>query len=285
MESTPLADADRALFGTLDGTTRLYVLIGHPIAQVRSPPGVTRSMQARGINAVMVPVHVEPAGVDALIDALAEVRNLDGICATIPHKFTAFRHARTASERARLLEAANVLRRNADGTWHGDMLDGLGMADAIRAKGVDLAAQRALLAGAGGAGSAIALALLDAGVRALAIHDVDARRRDALVARLAPRFGSRARIGSDDPAGASLVVNATPMGMRAGDPLPVRAEGFAPSTCVADVVTSPEVTPLLESARALGCTTVTGVEMYEAERERMVDFWLAGAQAARRPTP
>lgn len=267
-----------AMFDTLDGATRLYALIGHPIAQVQSPPGVTRSMQARGVNAVMVPVHVEPAGVDALIDALTAVRNLDGICATIPHKFTAFRHARTASERARLLEAANVLRRNADGSWHGDMLDGLGMCDAIRAKGVDLATRRALLVGAGGAGSAIALDLLEAGVRALAIHDADVTRRDALIARLAPRFGARASAGSDDPAEAGLVVNATPMGMRPGDPLPVRRDRLVASTFVADVVTRPEVTPLLVAARALGCATVTGVEMYEAERERMVDFWLAGAR-------
>jgi shikimate dehydrogenase len=265
------------MFDSLNGATRLYALIGHPIAQVQSPPGVTRSMQARGANAVMVPVHIEPAGVDALIDALSAVRNLDGICATVPHKFAAFRHARTASERARLLEAANVLRRNADGTWHGDMLDGLGMCDAIRAKGVDLAARRALLVGAGGAGSAIALELLDGGVHALAIHDADVTRRDALIARLAPRFGARVGIGSDDPAGASLVVNATPMGMRPGDPLPLRREGLAASTFVADAVTRPEVTPLLEAVRALGGATVTGVEMYEAERERMVDFWLAGA--------
>jgi shikimate dehydrogenase len=263
---------------TLNGSTRLYALIGHPIAQVQSPSGVTRSMQARGVNAVMVPVHVEPDGVDALIDALGAVRNLDGICATIPHKFAAFRHAATASGRARLLEAANVLRRNADGTWHGDMLDGLGMSDAIRAKGCDLAAQHALLIGAGGAGRAIALDLLDAGVRTLAIHDVDTARRDALMARLAPRFGARAGIGSDDPAGASLVVNATPMGMRAGDPLPVRREGLAASTLVADAVTRPEVTPLLDAARAIGCATVTGVEMYEAELGRMVEFWLAGTR-------
>jgi shikimate dehydrogenase len=158
------------------------------------------------------------------------------------------------------------------------MLDGIGMRDAIAAKGCDLAARQALLVGAGGAGSAIALDLLDAGVRALAIHDVDAARRDALVARLAPRFGARIGIGSDDPAGASLVVNATPMGMRPGDPLPVRHEGLAESTVVADAVTRPEVTPLLEAARAIGCATVTGVEMYEAELGRMVEFWLAGAR-------
>jgi shikimate dehydrogenase len=266
------------MLDTLNGSTRLYALIGHPIAQVQSPPGVTRAMQARGVNAVMVPVHVEPAGVDALLDALAAVRNLDGVCATIPHKFTAFRHARSASARSRLLEAANVLRRNADGTWHGDMLDGIGMRDAIVAKGCDLAAQRALLVGAGGAGSAIAHDLLDAGVRELAIHDVDAARRDALIARLAPRFGARVRIGADDPAAASLVVNATPMGMRPGDPLPVRREGLVRTTFVADVVTRPEVTPLLEAARAIGSATVTGVEMYEAERDRMVEFWLAGTR-------
>ena len=263
-----------AMFDTLDGATRLYALIGHPIAQVQSPPGVTRSMQARGVNAVMVPVHVEPPGVDALIDALTAVRNLDGICATIPHKFIAFRHARTASDRARLLEAANVLRRNADGTWHGDMLDGLGFVGAATAKGVEPRGKRALLVGAGGAGSAIALALIDAGVRELAIHDTEAERRDALIARLNALGKVRVRPGTADPTGCDLVANATPAGMREGDPLPVEVAKLALSTYCGCVVTKPDVSPFIEAARKIGCLTATGTDMYQAQQGRIIDFLL-----------
>jgi shikimate dehydrogenase len=116
----------------LSGETRLFALIGHPIAQVMSPAGMTRALAASGRNAAVIPLHVEPAAVDSLIDSLVAVHNIDGILATVPHKFTAYRHAATATARAHTLGAANILRRNADRTWHGDMLDGVSMVAAIR---------------------------------------------------------------------------------------------------------------------------------------------------------
>jgi shikimate dehydrogenase len=100
---------------TLSGVTRLYGLLDHPISQVMSPAGVTRAFESRGRNAVLVPIHIEPAAVDALIDALGPVHNLDGISATMPHKFSAYRHANTSSDRAHRLTVANILRRNAVG--------------------------------------------------------------------------------------------------------------------------------------------------------------------------
>jgi len=264
------------LLDHLDGRTRLHVLIGHPIAQVKSPPGVTRLLQQRGHNAVMVPVHVEPGDVDALLSALSTVRNLDGIIATVPHKFALYRHAATASSRAHVLGAANIARRNNDGSWHADMLDGLSMATAIVTAGGRIDGQRALLAGAGGAGGAIALSLLEAGVERLAIYDIDPGRRDALIARLQMRFGTRVEVGTADPSGCNLVVNATPAGMQPADPLPVMAERLTPDMFVADVITEPVVTPLLQAARRAGCGTQTGVGMYEAALDLMVDF-LRGA--------
>ena len=135
----------------------------------------------------------------------------------------------------------------------------------IRAGGCDPAGRRALLVGAGGAGSAIALALLQAGVAELAIHDQDKARRDALIARLRRRGGgATVRNGSDDPAGCTLVVNATPAGMRADDPYPLKVAGLAPGMFVGDVITAPAVTPLLEAARRQGCPTRTGGDMYDA---------------------
>ena len=257
---------------TLSGATRLHVILGDPIAQVKSPAGLTRSFAARGHDAVVVPLHVGSAEIDAVVAGLSSVRNLDGIIATVPHKFALYAHCATASPRAHLLRSVNILRRAGAGGWHGDMLDGLGFVAAQRAAGCDPAGRRALLVGAGGAGSAIGLALLEAGVAELAIHDADPVRRDALRARLAG--SGLVTIGSDDPAGFDLVANATPSGMRPGDPPPIRLDRLAPGMCVGDVVTMPEITPLLAAAHAIGCRAATGLDMFDASLAPMTDFLL-----------
>lgn len=256
------------------GETRIYPIIGDPIAQVKSPVTMTSGFEARGLNAIVVPVHVTPTDVDAVVRAFAPVRNVDGIIATVPHKFTAFRHAANATSRSRILEAANLLRRNPDGTWHADMVDGLSFVKAAEAAGCRFAGKRALLAGAGGAGSAIALALLDAGVAELAVHDTSAERRAALISRLEGVHPGKTVTGSADCGGYDIVVNATPAGMRADDPLPVDPATLRASMFVGDVITAPEVTPLLAAARAEGCRTSTGIDMVKVAVDIQVDFLL-----------
>jgi shikimate dehydrogenase len=258
----------------LSGRTRVVAILGDPIAQVKSPAGVTNAMFERGRDCVIVPIHVTAGHVAAFIAGASPVMNLDGLIATVPHKFAAYQACATTTPRARLLEAANVLRRNPDGTWHGDMVDGVGFVAAARAAGMRPEGARALLAGAGGAGSAIALALLEAGVESLAIHDADTVRREALIARLAALHPGRVHAGSADPTGIQVVVNATPAGMRAGDPLPFDASRLEAGAFVGDVITVPEVTPLLAAARARGCATVTGVGMFGAVLLEMVEFLL-----------
>lgn len=257
------------------GATRIYPIIGDPIAQVKSPITMTTGLRARGIDAIIVPVHVTPADVDTVIAALAQVKNVDGLIATVPHKFAAYRHCATATTRSRLLEAANMVRRNADGTWHGDMLDGLAFVDTARRIGVEFEGARALLVGAGGAGSAIALALLEAGVVELAIHDASAERRDALMRKLEPQHRGKLQPGSTDPTGFDLVANATPSGMVGGnDTPPVDLGRLTSKMFVGDVVTDPAMTPLLVAARAAGARTRTGVDMVTAAVDLQVDFLL-----------
>ena len=264
----------------VNGATRLHIIVGDPIVQVQSPAGMTRAFAADGENAVLLPVHVTPSDLGALLAAISPVRNLDGIIATIPHKFACYRFCSSASERARFLGAVNIMRRTADGAWHGDMLDGLGFVGAIRAKGCEPRGLRALLVGAGGAGSAIAYSLLEEGVGELAIHDADPARRDALIARLAKMAKVPVIAGSSDPAGFGLVVNASPAGMQPGDPYPVDPARLAPATFVGCVITAPEVSPIVAAARALGRNASTGIDMYNAAQKMMLDFLRAGARLA-----
>lgn len=261
------------MLDTYSGATRVIFIVGDPIAQVKSPAEVTRLLRAGGADAIVVPAHVRPADLDGFMAAVGRMPNVDGVIVTVPHKLASAAQCEACTDRARSIGAVNVMRRGSEGGWFGDMCDGEAYVAGLRKLGVEPRGQRALLVGAGGAGSAIAHALVDAGVSQLALHDIDARRRDALVARIGA-YGLAASAGSDDPQGFDLVINATPMGMRETDPLPVAADRLAPATFVGDVVTVPVDTALLRAARARGCRTMTGMDMFRAVGERIAGFYL-----------
>lgn len=258
----------------LSGATRLYVIVGDPIAQVRSPAGVSAEFAARGHDAILVPVQVTTTDLPEFLSVAGRLKNIDGIVVTIPHKFACYQACASATDRAHFLRTVNLMRRRADGAWHGDMVDGLGFLGAARAKGIDPRGLRALLVGAGGAGSAIALALVEAGVSELAIHDSSAERRDALIGRLNGLGKAPVLAGTIDPAGFNFIANATPAGMKDGDPLPVDVVRLAPSAYCGCVITKPEISPFIAQARKLGCVTATGTEMYQQHQGIMVDFLL-----------
>ena len=264
----------------LSGATRLYVIVGDPIAQVKSPGGVSAAFAARGNDAILVPVQVSIADLPAFLDVADRLKNLDGIVVTVPHKFTCFRRCASTTERARFIGAVNIMKRRPDGGWYGDMVDGVGFLSAVRAKGFEPTGKRPLLVGAGGAGSAIAQALIASGVRELALHDADAARRDALIARLNTMGAGRVSVGSPDPGGFDFVANATPAGMQADDPLPIDIAKLQATTFVACVITIPAVTPLIEAARRRGCPTSTGTDMYQASEGSMLEFLLPSSPVA-----
>jgi shikimate dehydrogenase len=262
------------MFETYGGATRIYPIIGDPIAQAKSPSGLTRAFRTAGHDSIVVPLQVSPAHIADFLRMLDDVANVDGIIATVPHKFAAFAHAASASERARLLGSANILRRRPQGGWHADMIDGLSLVEAMRKAGGVISGRRALLAGAGGAGRAIGLELLNGGASALAIHDMDAARRDHLVKLLNTAHPGRVSAGSADPTEFDIVVNATPAGMREDDAPPVIFDKLAPGMFVGEVITAPEMTPLLRAARERGCGVQTGVAMFEASIKLMFDFFI-----------
>lgn len=258
----------------LNGATRVHFIVGDPIAQVKSPGGVTQAFEGHGRNAICIPAHVPPADLAAWKEGVSLSKNVDGIIVTVPHKFACFDLCATASERAAFLHTVNTMRRNADGSWHGDMFDGLGFVSAMQDRFGQPAGKRALLVGAGGAGSAIAHAVVMAGVSLLAIHNESSARRDTLIERLDGLNGVRVEAGSANPEGFDLVLNATPIGMKDSDPFPVDVTRLAPHMHVGCVITAPAITPLIAAARATGCSTQTGADMFAKVRDLMVDFLL-----------
>ena len=260
----------------LNGATRIHVTIGDPIAQVKSWAGISQGFYARGHDAIMIPLQVKPADVEDFFRLAKKLPNLDGIVITVPHKPVAFRHCDETSERSRVLEVANVMRRGADSRWSGDMTDGGGFIAALRRNGFDPKGKRALQIGAGGAGSAIALSLTMEGA-SVTLADLDTKKRDALIARLDRHGHKVVPVEKTDPAGFDLVVNATPAGMKPGDPLPADAARLDARTFVADIITMPLVTPLLAAAQAKGCRTQNGQQMFDAQVDFITEFLLGKA--------
>jgi shikimate dehydrogenase len=254
------------------GATRLYPIIGDPIKYVESPTRLTRTLQERGHDAICIPMQVPRDDLNAVMAGLAATGNVDGILITMPHKFAAFEYCSTSSTTATLLKVVSIIRRNTDGSWHGDMLDGRAFVKAQIDHGAEPDGARALLLGAGGAGSAIAIALLEAGVRELVIHDPDETRTNALIDLITGVGQGQVKAGPANPTDFDLVCNATPLGMEDGDPLPVDATLLTGSMFVGDVIAGHGLTPLLAAAEAAGCKTSNGGHMVEAAQDVMADF-------------
>lgn len=259
----------------LDGATRLYGIVGDPIEQVRSPQVMTAWLQAAGHNAILVPLHVLPDTFETTLRGLMQLGNLDGMIFTVPYKPRALGLADTLLASGEQVGAINALRRTRDGTWQGGMFDGAGLVIALRARGFELRGRQVKMLGAGGAGSAIAIALAEAGVRRIDIHDVDAARTERLVARVRRYHpGCDARVAADptDLQGHDLLINCTPVGLSPDDGLPAPFGQLDPALRVVDIIMKPLTTPLADHARACGCDVMNGVPMLDAQAQAMMTF-------------
>lgn len=252
----------------ISGTTTIVGLVGHPVAQVKMPSFLNPYFERVGLDAAVVPFDVPPGDLAHYVGVLRHGANFVGSLVTVPHKQALAGHVDWLSDRARVLGAVNVVRRGSDGSLHGDHLDGFGFLNASRQHGFMPKGKSALVVGVGGAGSAIAHALCEAGVRKLCILDVNKERLHAMKNLLERTFAQvELQTECSSLAGFDLVLNATAVGMRLEDPMPLSddlLETLSPATLVGDVVTLPAETPLLRFARSRGCRIQKGAEMTEA---------------------
>ena len=244
------------------GASQTLCIVGHPTVQVQSPAAFNARFAALGIDAVMFSVDLAPDAIDAFVTVLRGWENSPGCVVTVPYKQAMAAACDSLSSRARALGAVNVVRREQDGRLSGDMTDGLGFARAARGHGVELSGCSAAVLGCGGAGSAIAHALAEAGAAELYLTDPDADRLAGVAAMLRKDFVTlQAHEGVGDLSDLDIVANASPVGMNDDDRLPFPTDTLKPATLVADVVTRPEITPWLAAAQAAGCTIQKGAEM------------------------
>ena len=246
----------------ITGRTTVIGHLGWPTESFKASMIYNPWFEVQGIDAVVVPLGIEAADYPDLLRLLFRIRNLHGALVTMPHKVTTTALVDELTTTAKIAGACNAVLRRADGTLLGDMFDGAGFVRGVERKGRPIAGARALVVGCGGVGSAIAASLAAAGLAGIGLFDPVQGSAAALGDRLHEHYPAlHVATGSNDPDGYDIVVNATPLGMRHGDPLPVDPARIAGGTFVGEVVMKEEHTPLLRAAMEKGCTVQVGTDM------------------------
>ena len=256
------------------GTTTLIAHIGYPTHAFKSPMIYNPYFEHAGIDAVVVPMGVKVEDFDAAFRAIFKLTNVRGALITMPHKVTSCALVDELSPTALIAGACNAIVLRPDGTLLGDMFDGAGFVRGVLRKGVKLDGARALVVGCGGVGCAIAASLAASGVAEIGLFDVHAASAEGLAARLRTHYAAlKVSTGFNDPAGFDVVVNATPMGMNAGDELPMDVSRIAPTTFVGEVVMKSEMTAFLAAAKARGCSVQIGTDMLFEQIPAYLEFF------------
>jgi shikimate dehydrogenase len=258
----------------ITGKTRLIAHLGYPTESFRAPMIYNPFFEKHGVDAVVVPMGVTSENYAAFLPLLFRLSNIQGALVTMPHKVTTVALLDEVTPTAEVAGACNAVRLDPHGRLVGDMFDGEGFVRGVLRKGRRLEGASALVVGAGGVGSAIAASLAKAGVARLGLYDAHAPMMDGLAARLRRHYPALdVATGSNDPAGHDIVVNATPLGMKPGDPLPLDVDRIDPTAFVGEVVMKEEVTPFLAAARARGCQTQVGTDMLFEQIPAYLEFF------------
>lgn len=260
----------------ITGTTRIYYMMAHPIDHVTTPEVMNPMFEARRVDAVMIPMHVHPDHMARAFETFRQTRNLDGIVVSVPHKQQVLELCDEAHERAVQLGAANCVRREPDGRMVGDNFDGAGFMAGMAKHGHGFKDARVLLAGAGGAGAALAFSIAADRPAHIALSDRNRPRAQSLADRVMSAYPERKISVVDapaDPSDAGIVINATDSGLHEGDPLPLDAQALEAGTIVCDIIMKPRETELLRIANARGCSLHHGRHMLDGQMELFWSFF------------
>lgn len=257
----------------IDGNTLIFATPGNPVAQVRLPQVMEVVFRELKINAVWVPMHVDHEGLKSVVQALRTMKNFRGITVAIPHKPAIGALLDRLSVRAQTAGAVNLVRVDPDGKLSGDIVDGAGFVRGLELCGHSVKGASVWLVGVGGGGSAIAAALAEAGVGKLYLRDADPARAEAMIERLKRHYPAiSTKIAEVPPKEIDYAVNATPAGLKPGDPLPFDPARLPTTTIVCDIIMKPRETRLLQAAQACGMRVQHGQHMMDAQVPMYLEF-------------
>ena len=258
----------------ISGTTTLIAHLGYPTHSFKAPMIYNPFFEKRGIDAVVVPMGVKAEDYPAFVKSLFRLTNVRGALVTMPHKVTTLTLVDEVTPTARIAGACNAILLRNDGSLLGDMFDGTGFVRSVQRSGRMIKGKKSLVVGCGGVGSAIAASLAAAGAAAIGLFDSSPASADALAVRLHAHYPHlEVSTGSNDPAGYEIVVNATPLGMKEEDPLPMDVSRIDPAALVGEVVMKQEFTPFLRKAMERGCSTQIGTEMLFEQIPAYIEFF------------
>ena len=258
----------------ISGKTTLIAHLGYPTEAFKAPMIYNPWFDKKGIDAVVVPMGVKPADYPSTLKAIFRFSNIRGALVTMPHKVTTVALMDEVTPTVKVAGACNAILLRPDGTLLGDQFDGAGFVRGVLRKGVKLDGARVLVSGNGGVGCAIAASLAAAGVGEMALYDNFDASSKSLAGRLREHYPKLlVKTGSNDPAGYDLIVNATPLGMKDGDPLPFDVARIEARTFVGEVVMKQTITPLLAAARAKGCPIQVGTDMLFEQIPAYLEFF------------
>ena len=257
----------------ISGYTKLIAHIGWPTGSFKASMIFNPYFEKEGIDTLVVPMGCKGEDYPEFFKSLFQLQNITGALITMPHKVSTVDMLDEVSTSVQVCGACNAVRKEVDGRLVGDMFDGQGFVRGLARKGRPAKGASALIVGSGGVGSAIAVAMAEAEVGRLALYDTRSEATEKLADRLQQFFPKLSiQVGSNDPAGFEIVVNATPLGMEPGDPPPVDVERISPKTIVGEVVMKQEETPLLRAAREKGYLTQIGTDMLFEQIPAYLEF-------------
>lgn len=263
----------------LSGSTKIVGLIGYPVEHSKSPVMHNAAFDSLGLDFMYLLFSVRPPYLKEAVMGLRAL-NIVGANITIPYKEEVMKYLDDITAEAKLIGAVNTIHIQ-DGKLIGYNTDGQGFITSLLTDGrVKLEGQKVLLIGAGGAGKAVAVKLAERGVERLVITDKIEEKAKALVGRLQENIPDcpvyAMPPGDKEFAktlfGSTLLINATPVGMKEGDPPIIDPEYLHKGLFVYDVIYNRE-TPLIEAAKKRGLRTLDGMGMLIHQGAASFEIW------------
>jgi shikimate dehydrogenase len=263
----------------ISGKTKIYGIFGYPVEHTFSPGMHNAAFKKLGMDACYVPFSVHPAGLRAAVKAVLPL-GLRGLNITVPHKEKVIAWLDELSEEARLIGAVNTVEVR-EGRLIGHNTDGRGFIRSLRdGAGFDPRGTTVLVAGAGGAARAVCFCLALAKAERIVFHDVDAAKAAKLARDIRKKTGVSAEAVSSHGLAAAArearcLINATPLGLKKDDPLPLGRELILPHHLVCDLVYNPPETGLLKAAKDRGARRLPGIGMLLFQGVIAFEIWTA----------